>query len=342
MKIVVLAGGISTEREVSLVSGREVYRALKQRGHTVVLLDVYLGLPGADPDAIFSMDRDWTEGIKDIGEESPEDLEKIKAQRSDGDRFFLGPNVLKICRRADVVFMALHGVGGEDGRLQAMFELNGIPYTGTDHVSSTLCIDKCLSRAVMTVAGIPVPPGMELYPGEEPQGVEYPAVVKAANGGSTVGTYFVENDEELKEAIKKASKLDVHIVIEKRIKGREFTCGLLDGKALPPVEIIPNSGTYDYRNKYQAGRTNEICPAPLSPEKTAELQALAEKAWKALRLSVYARLDFMMDENEKFYCLEGNTIPGMTPTSLIPQEAAAVGMDFGTLCEKLIEVSMRR
>ncbi|MBR5422157.1 MAG: D-alanine--D-alanine ligase [Lachnospiraceae bacterium] len=341
MKICILAGGISTEREVSLVSGREVYKALKERGHQVVLLDVFLGLPDADPDEVFSLDKDWAEGIPDIGEECP-DLAEIKAMRMDADKYYLGPKVLKICRRADVVFLALHGAGGEDGRLQALFELNGIPYTGTDYVSSALCMDKCLSRAVMKTAGIQVPPGRELFPGEEPEWTDYPAVVKAANGGSTVGTYFVNNDEELRQAVKCASQLDVHIVIEKRIEGREFTCGLIDGNPLPPVEIIPNVGTYDYRNKYQAGCTNEICPAPISEEDTKRMQAMAVQAWKALRLSAYVRMDFMMDREGNFYCLEANTIPGMTPTSLIPQEAAAVGMNFGELCEKVIEVSMRK
>lgn len=341
MKIVVLAGGTSTEREVSLVSGREVYRALKSRGHEVVLLDVFLGCPEIKPEEAFGLDRDWAEGIKDIGEESP-DLEKILAMRPDGAKHFCGPNVFEICELADVVFLALHGAGGEDGKLQAMFELNGIPYTGTDHSSSAVCLDKGLTRAILAYHSIPVPEGQEVYPGEEPEKVDFPAVVKASNGGSTVGTYFVENEVELEEAVRKARELDPHIVIESRISGREFTCGLLDGKALPLVEILPNEGDYDYKNKYQVGKTTEICPAPLDEKAARHIQDLAERAWKALHLSVYARLDFMMDKAGNVYCLEANTLPGMTPTSLIPQEAAAVGIDFPGLCEKIIEISLRK
>lgn len=340
MKIAVLAGGTSTEREVSLVSGREVYKALKARGHQVVLLDVYLGCPEVDPGEAFSLERDWAEGIADIGEETP-DIQKVLALRPDGAKRFCGPNVVEICAMADVVFLALHGANGEDGKLQAMFELNGIPYTGTDHASSAVCMDKGLTRAILASHGIPVPRGIEVYPGEEPGDVEFPAVVKASNGGSTIGVYFVSDEGELKEAVKKARVLDPHIVIEQRIIGREFTCGVLDGKALPLVEIMPDVGDYDYKNKYQAGMTKEVCPAQLEEESAQRIRDMAEKAWRALHLSVYARMDFLMDREGKIYCLEANTLPGMTPTSLIPQEAAAVGIDFGTFCEKLIEISLR-
>ncbi len=340
MKIVVLAGGTSTEREVSLVSGMEVYKALKAGGHKVVLTDVYLGCPDVDPQKVFDMDRDWTEGIKAIGEESPE-LDEIKALRPDGDKHFCGPNVMEICAGADVVFMALHGANGEDGKLQAMFELNGIAYTGEDHVSSAVCMDKALGRAVMAAAGVPVPEGRELRLGEDPGKVEYPAVVKVNNGGSSVGVYFVENDAELQDALIKAKKYCDRVVIEKKITGREFTCGLIDGRALPLVEIRPIEGGYDYKNKYQPGKTNEICPAPLDEESTLKIQRYAEQAGRALHLNVYARLDFLMDQDGNIFCLEANTLPGMTPVSLIPQEAAAVGMDFKTLCEKIIEVSLK-
>ena len=340
MKIAVLAGGTSTEREVSLVSGMEVYKALKAKGHSVVLVDVYLGCPGVDPEKVFELDRDWTAGIKAIGEESPE-LDEIKALRADGDKHFCGPNIMEICEASDIVFMALHGANGEDGKLQAMFELNGIAYTGEDHVSSAVCMDKALGRAVMAAAGVPVPKGRELRIGEDPSKIEYPAVVKVNNGGSSVGVYFVDNDKEFADAIDKAKKYCDRVVIEKRIIGREFTCGLIDGKALPIVEIKPIEGGYDYKNKYQPGKTNEICPAPLDEEQTLKIQRCAEKAGKALHLNVYARLDFLMDGDGEIYCLEANTLPGMTPVSLIPQEAAAVGMGFGDLCEKIIEVSLK-
>lgn len=340
MKIVVLAGGTSTEREVSLISGTGIYKALKERGHQVVLLDVYLGVEGDVAD-VFADPRDWSEGISAIKEESP-DLAAVKALRPDGDKHFFGPNVMKICEQADVVFMALHGANGEDGKIQAVFELNGIPYTGTDYLSSAICMDKGLTKELFVAGGIPTPKGDTIRIGEKVPAVKYPAVVKVTNGGSSVGVYFVNNDTELQDALEKAKAYDDEVVIEQFIKGREFTCGLIDGKALPLVEIEPLKGTYDYKNKYQPGMTKETCPANLSEEKTKEIQHIAEKAWKVLRLRSYARMDFMMDEDGTIYCLEANTLPGMTPISLLPQEAAATGMSYGELCEKLIEVSMKK
>ncbi|MBR3102716.1 MAG: D-alanine--D-alanine ligase, partial [Lachnospiraceae bacterium] len=312
--------------------------ALKERGHQVVLLDVYLGFDG-NAENIFADPRDWSEGIGAIKEESP-DLEAVKALRPDGDKHFFGPNVMKICEQADVVFMALHGANGEDGKIQAVFELNGIPYTGTDHLSSAICMDKGLTKELFKAGGIPTPEGYSIRLGDEVKNVKYPAVVKVNNGGSSVGVYFVNNDAELKAALEQAKAYDDGVVIEQYIKGREFTCGLIDGHALPLVEIEPLQGSYDYKNKYQPGMTKETCPANLSKEKTEEIQRTAEAAWKVLRLRSYARMDFMMNEDGTIYCLEANTLPGMTPISLLPQEAAATGMSYPELCEKLIEVSL--
>ena len=339
MKIVVLAGGTSTEREVSLISGTGIYRALKERGHQAVLLDVYLGYEG-ETEGIFEDTRDWSEGIDAVKEEAP-DLAAVKALRPDGDRHFFGPNVMKICSMADVVFMALHGANGEDGKIQATFELNGIPYTGTDYLSSAICMDKGLTKELFKAGGVPTPEGYSIRIGEDVKKIMFPAVVKVNNGGSSVGVYIVQDLEELEAALEKAKAYDDGVVIERFIKGREFTCGLIDGHALPLVEIAPLEGMYDYKNKYQPGKTKETCPADLPEEKTKEIQRIAEKAWKVLRLRSYARMDFMMAEDGAVYCLEANTLPGMTPSSLLPQEAAAVGMNYGELCEKLIEVSIK-
>ena len=175
---------------------------------------------------------------------------------------------------------------------------------------------------------------------DEPVDIGFPAIVKVNTGGSSVGVYIVDNMDEMKDAFDQAKKYDGRVVVEQFIKGREFTCGIIDGKALPIVEIAPKEGFYDLSNKYKAGATVEICPAPISKEKTEEIQTITEKVFERLHLRSYARIDFMMDEKENVYCLEVNTLPGMTPTSLLPQEAAAVGMDYPTLCEKLIEVSI--
>jgi len=341
MKIVVLAGGTSTEREVSLISGTGIYRALKERGHQVILLDVYLGYTQGDPAGVFELEKDWAEGINAIREESPS-LAEIRRLRPDGDKKFLGPNVLEICGQADVVFMALHGANGEDGKLQAMFELYGIPFTGTDYLSSAVCMDKALTKEILRSNGLPTPEGYSMRIGEEIREIGYPAVVKVNNGGSSVGVYIVENRTQMEEALEKAKEYDDRVVIERFIKGREITCGLIDGKALPLIEIAPKDGFYDYKNKYQPGKTEEICPAPIPEEQTKEIQKMSEEIFRALRLSSYARLDFILQEDGKFYCLEANTLPGMTPISLLPQAAAAVGMNYADLCEKLIEVSVKK
>ena len=339
MKIVVLAGGISTERDVSLSSGKMIYKALKQNGHQAIMLDVYLGYEGEIGD-IFEMDVDWAAQVGGVSTQNP-DPEAIKALRKDGGKSFFGPNVLDICQSADCVFMALHGANGEDGKIQACFELLGIPFTGTDAVSSAMAMDKGITKDIFKAYDIPTPVGIRLKRGEkETQKVPYPCIVKACCGGSSVGVCVANNDEEYEKAKAEAFRYDEEAVIEQFIKGREFSVGVMGGKALPIIEIAPKEGFYDYKNKYQAGSAVETCPADLDPEKTAEMQNVAERVFAALRLKNYARMDFMMSENGDIYCLEANTLPGMTPTSLLPQEAAAVGIDFGQLCEKILESAL--
>ena len=339
MKIVVLAGGLSTERDVSFCSGSMVYKALKENGHQVVLIDVYLGYEG-DYSKIFEDSRDWAKEIGTIGEEKP-DLEAVKKMRKDGGRSFFGPGVLEICSLAEVTFLALHGENGENGKVQAALDLMGIRYTGTDYLSSAICMDKGLTKELFQLHGVPTPIGIQLKKGEqETQEISFPCVVKACCGGSSVGVAMAANIEEYQAAKEEAFRYDDHVVIEQYIKGREFSVGVLGGKALPVIEIQPKEGFYDYKNKYQAGSAIETCPAQLSPQKTLEMQQYAQKAFRVLRLKNYARMDFMMDEKEQIFCLEANTLPGMTPTSLLPQEAAAAGISFGQLCEKIIEAAL--
>lgn len=342
MNVVVLAGGISTERDVSLVSGKMIYNALKKNGHNAILLDVYLGTNETDIDNIFTMDKDWVSEINPVQNENP-DIEKIKALRPDGDKQFFGPNVISICQSADIVFMALHGENGENGKIQACFDLMGITYTGTDYVSSAVAMDKAFTKDIFAAYGVPTPKGIRLRKGAvETEKVPYPCIVKACKGGSSVGVCIANNDEEYEAAKKEAFLYDDEVVIEQYIKGREFSVGVLQGKALPVIEIAPLQGFYDYKNKYQAGSAVETCPADISKEKTEEMQKIAETVFKALRLKNYARMDFMMSESEELFCLEANTLPGMTPTSLLPQEAAAVGISFNELCEKLMQFSLER
>lgn len=339
MKIVVLAGGISTERDVSLSSGSMIYAALKKGGHQAVLLDVYLGYVG-NTEGIFEDPVDWAAQIGAVGEQSP-DLEAVRAMRKDGGKGFFGPNVLEICQSADCVFLALHGANGEDGRIQACFDLLGIPYTGADFAGSNLAMDKGITKDLFRAYGIPTPEGIRLKKGEgEERAIPCPCVVKACCGGSSIGVGIAFAEEQYRAAKAEAYRYGDEVIVERYIKGREFSVGVIDGKALPVIEMAPKEGFYDYRNKYQAGTTVETCPARIPEEKSREMQDIAERVFRVLRLKSYARMDFVMGGDGAVYCLEANTLPGMTSTSLLPQEAAAAGMDFGRLCQTILDLAV--
>lgn len=341
MKIVVLAGGISTERDVSLSSGTGIYKALKEKGHQAILVDVFLGYTGDMSRDVFAQDKDWAADMRGVSTEIS-DISGIIAMRPDYKKSFFGPNVIALCQQADVVFMALHGAEGENGKIQAYFDLMGIRYTGTTHVSSAIAMDKSIAKELFRQNGVPTPEGIHLKKNEwDPKTVPFPLVVKCCNGGSSVGTFIVEKEADYETAKEEAFRYDDEIIIEQYIKGREFSVGVIDGKALPIIEIAPISGFYDYKNKYQAGSTVETCPAELDETLTKRMQGYAEEVFKALRLRNYARMDFMLAEDGSMYCLEANTLPGMTPTSLLPQEAQAIGVSYGDLCEWLIEISLR-
>lgn len=341
MNITVLAGGISPERDVSLSSGKMIYTALKERGHKVILLDVYLGyneeIP-LNPASLFDKNINWAADIGEIKSKSP-DIEAIKSRRKDKSKGFFGPGVISLCQAADIVFIALHGESGENGKIQACFDLMDIKYTGSGHISSAITMDKTLAKELFTLHSVPTPLSISVSRGEEadkPGHIPYPVIVKANSGGSSVGVMIAGNDTEYALALEEAYRYDNIALVEQYIKGREFSVGILAGRALPVIEIAPKSGFFDYHNKYQPGATVETCPAGISTKMTARLQETAEKVYRILRLSNYARIDFMADENEQIYCLEANTLPGMAPTSLLPQEALKAGLDFGEFCEKII------
>jgi D-alanine-D-alanine ligase len=281
--------------------------------------------------------------VDSIPTEAP-DIPAIIASRPDKSPSFFGPNVIKICQKADIVFMALHGGEGESGQVQAAFDLYGIKYTGNDYVSSAIAMDKARTKNCFVSAGVPVPAGTSLKKADR-EGFnfeKYPCIVKPNCGGSSIGVSIVNSQEELEVALDAAFEWEDEVVIEQFIKGREFSDGVIEGKALPVIEIAPKQGFYDYKNKYAAGSAVETCPAEISENATKTMQKYAEMAFKSLGLTTYARMDFMMDEDENIYCLEANTLPGMTPTSLLPQEAAVVGMNFEDLCEHLIQVSLKK
>lgn len=344
MNIVVLAGGLSPERDVSLVSGSLIANALVQNGHKVCLCDVYMGIEyDGDIEELFTDKSDH--GYK-IASTEP-DLDAVKAQNG-GREALIGVNVLDICAYADVVFLALHGAMGENGSLQATLDNFGIKcYTGSGYAGSLLAMDKAVSKQLMAQNGIPNAHGIiydtdvdsvERVSGE----VGYPCVVKPANCGSSVGVSIVSDESELVEALDYAKKYENKIVIEEKIEGREFSVAVLDGVALPPIEIIPTDGWYDYKNKYQ-GTTKEVTPAEITPEQTARISDLALSVHKVLGLGGYSRVDFLLNkEDGEFYCLEVNTLPGMTPNSLMPQEAAAAGITYNELCEKIVDLAYKK
>lgn len=342
MKIVVLAGGLSSERDVSLVTGSNVCKALRENGHKVILMDVFMGREGDDVASWFEKSEEVSVTVSGIAETVP-DLAAVKASRADQSDCFFGPNVIELCRMADIVFMALHGENGENGKIQAAFDLFGIRYTGSDYLSSAIAMNKELAKKVLAAGGVPVPRGFSVKKGvETSKQPGFPCVVKPCCGGSSIGVSIVNNQKEYEQALAEAFRWEDEVVVEQYIQGREFSICVIDGKALPVIEIAPISGFYDYKNKYQAGSTVETCPAKLPEIQTKEMQRYAELAAQVIGLDTYSRMDFLMDDDGRMYCLEANTLPGMTPTSLIPQEAAAIGVNYNELCEQLIQISLQK
>ena len=330
MKITVLAGGFSPERDVSFLSGSLIANSLCRSGHEVALLDVFLPYHGAKDENAFTRDGNFMYTIP----KNPPDLDALRAKVP--GNALIGDGVLDICRLSDVVFLALHGGMGEDGRIQAILSSLGIPYTGSDFSACLTAMDKSLSKLLFRAAGVATADFTVIRSGEKPYAVSYPCVVKPCSCGSSVGVSIVENEKELQKALSFAEKYEGKILIEDKIEGREFSVGILNGKALPAIEIRPKEGFYDYERKYQSGMTEELCPAPLNTEEASRLADAALKAHRALGLGSYSRIDFIKDNKTgKFICLEANTLPGMTPMSLLPQEAAAAGIDYDTLCETI-------
>jgi len=338
LKIVVLAGGYSPEREVSLTSGSLIANALIENGHEVLLLDVYAGIKEL-PNPVDSLFSTKPYSVHRVGDSVP-NLEKLRAECQNGDAL-IGKNVLRLCSMADKTFLALHGSMGENGQLQATLDTHGIRYTGSGYLGSAVAMDKDLSKRLMRDTGVPTPDWVyfDVKSGKLDHVIKkigFPAVVKPCDCGSSVGVSMVNNQEELANALQTVSEWGRYALIEKKIEGRELTVGVIGGKALPSVEILPpEEGFYDYKNKYQ-GTTRELCPAPIPQETEERLGALALRTFDALRLGGYARFDFMMDENGGLWCLEANSLPGMTPTSLLPQEAAALGISYRELCEMIV------
>jgi D-alanine-D-alanine ligase len=332
MKIAVLFGGTSAERDVSVASGGQVVKALREAGHQVVPVDTARGLITAEEEKDFLV-----AGVAP----KPPDQNALSVLGSGASFLSKAADF----QDADVIFLALHGGYGEDGTIQACLDLVGIPYTGSGHTASANAMDKEITKRLLRDAAIPTPQWM-MAPAEAEEvekRLAFPVVVKPNNQGSTIGLSVVETPGSLFAAVEKARHYGNEVLIEAFIPGRELTVGILKDRALAVGEIIPvHGGIFDYQSKYQKGGANEIFPASLEEKQTETIKELALRAHRTLKLDAYSRVDFKMDRRGSFWCLEINTLPGMTATSLLPKSAQAVGISFPELCEEICRQAIER
>ncbi len=344
MKVLVLAGGFSPERNVSLSSGAMVAQALRKKGHQTALVDSYIGEEG-NPAWEDLCQREICEDWKSISSEVP-DLKQLKKEHPACGNALIGPNVLRLCQEADVVFLALHGGCGEDGRFPAVLDLLGVHYTGSDYLASGLAMNKHLTKILARQAGVRVPDWEIRRIREEDDmekalcEVQLPVVVKVPDGGSSIGVFIVRTKEELRAALEQ--NRGAELIFEQYIRGREIQMAFLDDKALPSIEIVVDRDFYNYENKYQKGLAVEKTPADILPAQEEEMGRMLLTVADVLNLSVYARADFIIDSEGKIWFIEINTLPGMTQTSLVPQEAAAVGISFEDLCDHIVREAADR
>jgi D-alanine-D-alanine ligase len=328
LKIAVLFGGDSMERDVSIASASQVVGALRSRGHQVIAYDSGRGrLTAADEQRLFAG--------------------KIDSRPPDQQQVSSLPTVVSAPDLADVdlVFIAMHGGSGEDGTVQSLLDLAGIPYTGSGKLGSALGWDKDIAKRLFLAAGVPTPAWMmaPVSSSAAAQRLGFPLIVKPNGQGSTVGLTLVRTPAQLDAALELASRFDSQVMLERYIDGRELTVGVLDDRPLAVGEIISHTGPiFDYAAKYQPGGAEEIFPADLTPQQTEQIQGLALRVHRALKLDVYSRVDFRMDKDGGFWCLEVNTLPGLTEASLLPRAAAAVGISFPELCERICRGALAR
>ena len=343
LNVVVLAGGLSNERNISFQSGKMVYNTLKKLGHNVILMDAFMGYGESEQyiENAFEHADTYTLELEDISNEIP-DLWAVKKRRKDKSNSYFGPNVLSICRQADLVFIALQGANGENGKVQATFDLLGIDYTGCDHFGSALSSNKSVSKQIMINNGISVPKGvciseqdMDVDP--ESFGLTYPMIVKPCNGGIGLGISAVNDIVAYRKALKAAFKWENEIIVEEYVIGREFSVSTLGGKAFPVLEVKPiddRKGYSDVRHRISC------CPAAISDKLAEELTEAAEKATKCLGLHMISKADFIVRDDGSYVCLECDSLPDLTPDSQMMVSAAAAGMSCEEFCEKLMESAL--
>ena len=327
MKIVVLKGGSSSEREISLKSAEKIAQAYRRNGHEVIELDTVLP---------FSQIEEDIEVTSDHLEKGSKNLVKL-----------LQHDMVEDC---DFVFNALHGGIGEDGRVQALLDMMQLHYNGSGYESSGISMDKVVSKLLFQQNQVPTPDWLHFYleqnsslqaiVDEIKTKFDFPVIVKPSNEGSTVGLHLVEDSDSLAEAIQESRQYGHNILVEEFIEGRELTVGYLNDKPLPVLEIKPKHKIYDYKCKYTKGMSSYQVPAKLEPALANRIQELAMKAYQALKCRGYARIDLRLDNDATPYFLEMNTLPGMTDTSLVPKAAQAAGIEFDELLEKIMQAGM--
>lgn len=342
MNIVVLTGGTSSERNVSYASSKAIYSALKSSGHNVHLIDPAYGKEQPDEEKIFSEHNT-------IGEEFP----TAEALKTFDNRKVIDCINSNLFDNTDIVFIGLHGKFGEDGKIQSLFEMRGVSYTGSGVTASAMAMDKNVTKIFLKYAGVPTPNWMILTDKNFSltkihemikNNFSYPLVIKPNDEGSTVGLSIIkenEKDNRLNIAVAEAFQYSESVIIEEYIPGKEVTVTILGDEALPIVEIKPKDGFYDYEHKYTSGKTEYICPAVLDEKISESLKADALKAHRALGCKIYSRVDFRLNHEQKHYCLEINTLPGLTELSLVPKAAQSAGLSFPQLLNKIIELSLK-
>jgi D-alanine-D-alanine ligase len=331
MKIAVLFGGTSDERDVSIASAAQIIPVLRALGHQVFAVDTASGRLG------FAQEQKLLTAA--VAAAPPSDTEITRVR---GEALALAPGAVDF-RDADVVFLALHGGAGEDGRIQAMLDLAGMAYTGSNHIASAAAMDKDLSKRLFRSVGVPTPDWIMAPADADAVGAAlgWPVVVKPDKQGSTVGLSVVREPAQLQAAIDRALRYDDEVMLERFIAGREFTVGVLDGAALPVGEIIPRGEVFDYESKYQTGGARETFPADIPAVESTLIQDYALRVHRVLKLGAYGRSDFRRDRDGGYWCLEANSLPGMTATSLLPQAAKAAGIEFPELLERICRGALR-
>jgi D-alanine-D-alanine ligase len=332
MRVTVLTGGTSAERDVALASAVQVVAALRSCGHEVTVVDTARGyIPESDEGALLSAV---------VGVEPPS---IAQLQALEHGLLLSGLANLAAVRDADVLFLALHGGRGEDGTIQTLLEMVGVPYTGSGRLGSAMAMDKDISKRLFREADVPTADWVMAPAARAKVEREFgwPVVVKPSKQGSTVGLTVVKSPKDYDAAVKLARQYDDEVMIERFVPGRELTVGILEGRALAVGEIIPRHEIFDYECKYTPGMSQEIFPADLPDAVTAECGRLGVRAHEALKLGGYSRVDFRLTPAGELICLEVNTLPGMTATSLMPQAARAVGIEFPELCDRICRIARR-